>query len=161
MIRRPPRSTPLYSSAASDVYKRQPPPRPHMAMAPPFLARACGCGDPSLQKRCPSGRRSGRRCHATDHLFSFLALTRSAANAASRASVAARSAQSHRIIQSLDAVAMWVRRAASHRFACAWRRSTSKVEAAAPTRKVTSISCTSWLARKLICSGSVAYFRAR
>ena len=25
MIRRPPRSTPLYSSAASDVYKRQPP----------------------------------------------------------------------------------------------------------------------------------------
>ena len=24
MIRRPPRSTPLYSSAASDVYKRQP-----------------------------------------------------------------------------------------------------------------------------------------
>src|SRR5660398_84418 len=28
MIRRPPRSTPLYSSAASDVYKRQGPDRP-------------------------------------------------------------------------------------------------------------------------------------
>src|SRR5660397_286373 len=28
MIRRPPRSTPLYSSAASDVYKRQVPQRP-------------------------------------------------------------------------------------------------------------------------------------
>ena len=56
---------------------------------------------------------------------------------------------------------MWVRRAASHRFACAWRRSTSKVEAATLTRKVTSSSCTSWLARKLICSISVAYVRAR
>src|SRR5660398_319763 len=42
MIRRPPRSTPLYSSAASDVYKRQPAvprPRPGVgrrtASAPP------------------------------------------------------------------------------------------------------------------------------
>src|SRR5665647_3819072 len=32
MIRRPPRSTPLYSSAASDVYKRQPWPIPGAAL---------------------------------------------------------------------------------------------------------------------------------
>src|SRR5660397_256517 len=43
MIRRPPRSTPLYSSAASDVYKRQPlygpmPAKPYAAPAMPGLA---------------------------------------------------------------------------------------------------------------------------
>ena len=34
MIRRPPRSTPSNSSAASDVYKRQPHPAPHHALHP-------------------------------------------------------------------------------------------------------------------------------
>src|SRR5665647_2614180 len=36
MIRRPPRSTPLYSSAASDVYKRQ-----RCAACPPWCRRPC------------------------------------------------------------------------------------------------------------------------
>src|SRR3546814_6445837 len=41
MIRRPPRSTPLYSSAASDVYKRQVSALAHVQLAaPPFLSLA-------------------------------------------------------------------------------------------------------------------------
>src|SRR3546814_2286891 len=40
MIRRPPRSTPLYSSAASDVYKRQLYARLHSSLASPSMLPA-------------------------------------------------------------------------------------------------------------------------
>src|SRR5660397_123567 len=56
MIRRPPRSTPLYSSAASDVYKRQTPLRP--ARAPSEGARPRGGRSP--------GRPSIRLIHVVE-----------------------------------------------------------------------------------------------
>src|SRR5450759_3809657 len=43
MIRRPPRSTPLYSSAASDVYKRQPQGYPAAA---PLVTGNCDAEEP-------------------------------------------------------------------------------------------------------------------
>src|SRR5660397_254873 len=50
MIRRPPRSTPLYSSAASDVYKRQP---------PPFREHRDGARAEPVADRLQPGRVSG------------------------------------------------------------------------------------------------------
>src|SRR5660397_264900 len=48
MIRRPPRSTPLYSSAASDVYKRQASTRTSRPLGPPLGAdRASGLVRPA------------------------------------------------------------------------------------------------------------------
>src|SRR5674476_777768 len=55
MIRRPPRSTPLYSSAASDVYKRQPGSRPER----PSAWGSTRCRPPGTgpaPRRCPPSR---------------------------------------------------------------------------------------------------------
>ena len=46
MIRRPPRSTPLYSSAASDVYKRQPIPAMGVKFSNPPLDLGLKYHDP-------------------------------------------------------------------------------------------------------------------
>ena len=54
MIRRPPRSTPLYSSAASDVYKRQEPPRVGPMLPPtraPLMKTPTGSAGPAPSSR--------------------------------------------------------------------------------------------------------------
>src|SRR5660398_270641 len=52
MIRRPPRSTPLYSSAASDVYKRQIRVQDGRPVVTEFICEDCNeCG-----KLCPDGQ---------------------------------------------------------------------------------------------------------
>src|SRR5450759_5324274 len=62
MIRRPPRSTPLYSSAASDVYKRQPgcthgrEARDHLHLARPHPGCAQSCRTPSVEPSSTGGR---------------------------------------------------------------------------------------------------------
>src|SRR5660397_16963 len=60
MIRRPPRSTPLYSSAASDVYKRQTlEPQCALSPQPPkYGSSECGNGHP-LEKLRPASCASG------------------------------------------------------------------------------------------------------
>src|SRR5660397_235673 len=54
MIRRPPRSTPLYSSAASDVYKRQ----VQMWDIPPIQLTVTQFD--LVRRRCPAGHRTRR-----------------------------------------------------------------------------------------------------
>src|SRR5660397_231352 len=59
MIRRPPRSTPLYSSAASDVYKRQAPAGPDASVAPRAARRPTAIAGPPpdpRRHRCPRCR---------------------------------------------------------------------------------------------------------
>ena len=66
MIRRPPRSTPLYSSAASDVYKRQDIRGPRRLEA----GRWCERGAERNRQRVDAGRRRharGRRSHLPHH----------------------------------------------------------------------------------------------
>ena len=67
MIRRPPRSTPLYSSAASDVYKRQ---RPHLARRGSHLpwlqlgqpGRVLDCGDEYGPRHDAQGAHTSSSC---------------------------------------------------------------------------------------------------
>src|SRR5665647_1969499 len=59
MIRRPPRSTPLYSSAASDVYKRQPGARPGPRRCRPRRPGAYGVG-PRVHRMAHPQHRAGR-----------------------------------------------------------------------------------------------------
>src|SRR5665647_2253713 len=85
MIRRPPRSTPLYSSAASDVYKRQIlalPPAP--GQVPLTLVRFCICTNKHsycsvLLFNCPLGIITGvgsfafvPTTHTVESVFGFI-----------------------------------------------------------------------------------------
>src|SRR5674476_573152 len=65
MIRRPPRSTPLYSSAASDVYKRQPlDPRPRWLVLAVFSNdRILSVTNDSTVGNADERQRSLRPCH--------------------------------------------------------------------------------------------------
>src|SRR5665647_2466085 len=53
MIRRPPRSTPLYSSAASDVYKRQAPHTPHFCIVDISFCKLEGSAVSCANRRDP------------------------------------------------------------------------------------------------------------
>src|SRR5660397_49986 len=67
MIRRPPRSTPLYSSAASDVYKRQecpPPIEPPSALRAVSTAAFRAVGLPRLPRRGSGGGTGASRTAA-------------------------------------------------------------------------------------------------